>query len=282
MRHMTPPDRMEALATRPWVRLSERALGKARRVPTMLSEEEQKLYYWLTAFWAEGRGATVDLGCFAGGSTARLAEGHRTAGHAAKVHGFDRFTADETAKRRVLYAQTIAPFDGHDILPLTRTLLTPWRDQVRLHRGEIDQMAWTGGPIELLVMDASKAAVTGDAMAETFFPYLLPGASLVISQDYLHWSQPWVPAQMDALSAFFRPVAHAPRDTVIFACERVPDRAALEAARIAGLDDAALDAHLSNAEAQVSDWGLAPRFADMRAALAANPGKRRAHLFVRP
>jgi hypothetical protein len=278
----SPPDRTEALAARPWVRLLERALGPARDVPTMLSPEEQKLYYWLAAFWAEGAGAIVDLGCFAGGSTARLAEGARVARHGAGLHAFDRFTADEAVKQAILYRQGVKRFDGEDILPLARSLLAPWGDAVTFHRGEIDRMGWDGGPIELLVMDASKAAETGDAMAATFFPHLIAGRSLVVSQDYLHWSQPWVPGQMEALAECFRPVAHAPRDTVVFLCERVPDAAALNAARMAGLDDAALDAHLAAAGARVAPWGLTPRLEEMRAALAANPGKRRAFQFRRP
>ena len=276
------PDRMEALAARPWTRLLDRALGPARDVPTMLSVEEQKLYYWLAAFWAEGAGAVVDLGCFAGGSTARLAEGARVAGHGGAVHAFDRFTADESAKARILHPQGVPAFEGTDILPLARRLLAPWEGRVTLHRGEIEAANWAAGPIELLVMDASKTAATGDAMAGIFFPHLIAGRSLIVQQDYLHWSQPWVPAQMEALAEFVRPVAHAPRDTVVFLVERVPDATALAAARIADLDDAALDAHLASAAARLEGFGLAPRLAEMRAALAANPGERRAFAFTRP
>lgn len=276
------PDRTEACAARPWMRLLDRALGPSRDVPTMLSVEEQKLYYWLAAFWAEGAGAIVDLGCFAGGSTARLAEGRRAAGHGGAVHAFDRFTADETAKRGILYPQGVPAFEGPDILPLARRLLAPWEGLVSLHRGEIDAADWAEGPIEVLVMDASKTAATGDAMAGIFFPHLIAGRSLIVQQDYLHWSQPWVPAQMEALAKCVRPVAHAPRDTVVFLVEQVPDDGALSAARIAGLEDTALDAHLAAAEARLGRFGLAPRLAETRAALAANPGERRAFAFRRP
>lgn len=282
MEESAPPDRTAAFAARPWARLLERVLGHAADVPTMLSMEEQKLYYWLTAFWAEGAGEIVDLGCFAGGSTARLAEGQRVAGRARGVHAFDRFTAGEEVKAQILYAQGLAPFEGEDILPLARDLLRPWAPTVTFHRGEIDRMTWEGGPIEILVMDASKAAETGDRMAEIFFPHLIPGQSLLVQQDYLHWSQPWVPAQMERLAAHFRPLAHAERDTMVFLCETVPSAAQLEAARTAAMEDTALDASLASAEARFADWGLAPRLADMRAGLAANPGKRRAYQFKRP
>jgi hypothetical protein len=87
---------------------------------------------------------------------------------------------------------------------------------------------------------------------------------------------------MEALAEFVRPVAHAPRDTVVFLVERVPDADALEAARMAGLSDDVLDDHLATAATRVDDFGLAPRLAETRAALAANPGERRAFAFTRP
>ncbi|MEM9247895.1 MAG: hypothetical protein AAGB05_04255 [Pseudomonadota bacterium] len=276
------PDRTAALETRPWTRLLERALGTARTVPTMLSSEEQKLYYWLTAFWAEGAGEIVDLGCFAGGSTARLAEGHRVAGLRTGLHAYDRFTAKEDVKASVLYPQGIEPFEGEDILPLAERLLSPWAPRITFHRGEIDQHTWSDGPIELLVLDASKTAATGDAMAEIFFPHLVPGQSLVVQQDFLHWSQPWVPAQMEALSGCFRPLAHAPRDTMVFLCEHVPTAEHLASARVSALDDAALDHRLAAAQARYAGWSLSEPFEEMRAALAANPGERRAFAFVKP
>jgi hypothetical protein len=282
MNRPTLIDRTDALSARPWRRLIERALGPAHDVPTMLSTEEQKLYYWLTAFWAEGAGAIVDLGCFAGGSTARLAEGRRVAGLTPAIHAFDRFTADAHTKEAILYRQGVAPFDGDDILPLAQAALAPWAPDIVFHRGEIDRMDWQGGAIELLVMDASKTVESGDAMAATFFPHLVPGDSLVVQQDCLHWSQPWVPAQMERLGACFRPVAHAPRDTVVFLCERAPGAQELAAARIAPLDDAALDASLAAAGAWLAPLGLAGRIEQTRGSLAANPGKRRAFQFVKP
>lgn len=282
MKTATGTDRTEAFAARPWARLLERALGPATGVPTMLTAEEQKLYYWITAFWTEGTGDIVDLGCFAGGSTARLAEGQRAAGRARGVHAFDRFTAGAEVKQSILYEQGVAPFEGSDILPLAKSLLEPWAPAVTFHRGEIDRKRWSGGPIEVLVMDASKAAETGDRMAETFFPHLIAGASLLVQQDFLHWSQPWVPAQMERLAAHFRPLAHVERDTVVFLCEHTPTLPELRKASVAGLDDAALDAALVAAETRYTAWGLADRVADMRAGLAANPGKRRAHQFQRP
>ncbi|MFD0981209.1 class I SAM-dependent methyltransferase [Tropicimonas aquimaris] len=262
--------------------LMDRALGKARAVPTMLGAEEQRLYFWLAAFWAEGTGEIVDLGCFAGGSTARLAEGLDVSGHDARVHAFDRFTAGEDVKRSILYPQGITPFEGADILPLAQDLLAPWGDRIRFHRGEIDEMAWCGDPIELLIMDASKAADTMDRMAEAFLPHLVPGRSLLVQQDFLHWSQPWVPVQMERLSEFFTPLVHVPRDTLVFLCHRTPTRQDLCRSRTADLSDKDLLGYLEMAHERYADWGLAARLDETIRGLRANPGKRRAFQFRRP
>lgn len=260
------------------------ALGRSRLVPTMLTAQEQALYFWLTSQWAEGVGAVVDLGCFAGGSTARLAEGLRVAGLDSEVHAFDRFTAHEKAKQGLLYANGIAPFEGEDIFGLAQDLLAPWQDRVVLNRGEIETLGWDGGDIEILVMDASKEAAKMDRMAETFLPHLIPGRSLVVQQDFLHWSQPWVPVQMELLSGCFQPLAQVPRDSMVFLCTERPDAAALDAARTEALSDAQMFDLLKSAQSRcaASGWGLTDALEEMVLALLANPGKRAAHKFKRP
>ncbi|MDV7144994.1 hypothetical protein R3X27_20120 [Tropicimonas sp. TH_r6] len=250
----------------------------------MLTLQEQLLYFWLSAFWAEGAGEIVDLGCFAGGSTARLAEGAQAAGLKSGLHGFDRFTAHERAKEGLLYANGVAPFEGEDILPLARQLLAPWGKRITLHRGEIDQMTWAGGPIEILAMDASKRAETGDRMAASFLPHLIAGRSLLVQQDLLHWSQPWVVAQMELLSAYFRPLAHVERDTVVYLCVADPDPTAIAIAQTAELSDEEVFDLIKSAQARFASlgWGLTERLEQMVLGLLANPGQRAAHRFKRP
>jgi hypothetical protein len=248
----------------------------------MLSEEEQKLYFWLTAFWVQGAGAIVDLGCFAGGSTARLAEGLTVAGHMARLHAYDRFTADEATKHSILYAQGVPPFPDRNILGLTRSLLAPWAQSVALHPGEIESARWDDGPIEILLVDAAKSAASMDRMSETFLPNLIPGRSLLVHQDFLHWNQPWIAAQMEALNEFFVPVAAVPRDTIVFLCRRVPQAADVMDARTADLSDRRLTSLLLRARRRFASWRLGNRFADLQAAMAHNPGCRRAFQFERP
>ncbi|WP_424940986.1 hypothetical protein [Aliiroseovarius sp. S253] len=216
----------------PWKALDPALLAQAANVPTMLAPEEQQFYAWATSEWMQDKGAVVDLGCFAGGSTARLAAGHQHAGHTGLIHAYDRFGANEEVKTHILYKQGIAPFEGNNILELAIDLLTPWTERISLHPGQIEDQSWEEGPIEILVMDASKTVQTMDAMTRTFFPSLIPGRSLVVQQDYLFWRQPWIAIQMELLADYFVPVAHVPNNTMVFLNTKQIDGTALEHAAV--------------------------------------------------
>lgn len=266
----------------PWRAINRAEMEQALSVPTMLAQREQKLYYWLTSHWTQDIGAVVDLGCFVGGSTARLADGHIDAGKIHWVHAYDRFKADERTKTHELYRKGIAPFEGVDIYWLARDLLEPWEDRVTLHRGDIMTKTWDGSPIELLVMDAAKSTETTDGIAERFFPHLIPGQSLVVQQDYFHWRLPWIPVQMQLMKDWFRPVAFCPDDTVIFQNIRKVDDEALEVGRVSNLDDNAFVDCLTEVQPLARSWRKKQRIYRMKRAIKANPGVRTGHRMMDP
>ncbi len=271
-----PPDR-SAFDAAPWLDLPGSVLAPCSGVPTMLSPAEERLYWWLGAVWVQDAGAVVDLGCFLGGSTARLAEGLAVAGRRAPVIAFDRFRIATTQQRRFLDPAGLPRLEGNDSLPLVTRLLAPWADRLRTVRGELGPgLAWGDGPVEVLVVDIAKSAAAADALAAAFFPALLPGRSVVVQQDFLHHAQPWLPAQMALLGDAFEPVAHCPPDSVTFLCRRQVTADRLAAARIADAADATLAAALDAAAEQLGDWGLGPRIAAQAAALARTPGARSA------
>jgi hypothetical protein len=264
-------------AETPWRSFTPEMLGAAGAVPTMLAQEEQLFYYWLTRVWARGDGAVVDLGCFVGGSTARLAEGHRAAGLVGLIHAYD-----ERIKKKILYSAGIEPFEGEDTLPLAVRLLEPWTRAIELHPGPIEHQSWEGGPIELLVMDASKVVAHMDRMAEIFFPSLIPGRSLVVQQDYLHWANPWIAIQMARMRKWFKPVAHARKDTVAFLCIAPVGEEALAAGRVGDLTDVAMRQALFAARRHMRALGVAEGVKALIRVQKANPGVRSAHQLRRP
>ncbi|NNK67585.1 MAG: hypothetical protein HKO95_12725 [Rhodobacteraceae bacterium] len=279
MRQPAPMDARD-FKDQPWQWVEDEDLGPALAVPTMLSKQERRLYLWLAEDWAVGAGAIVDLGCFAGGSTAPLAEGCRRAGRTQPIHAYDRFRASENVKAAVLYSAGIAPFEGKDILPLTQRLLAPWEAEITLHPGDIKDQDWPSDPIEVLCVDAAKTAETADSIAAKYFPALIPGRSVVVQQDFLHWKVPWIPAQMERLADFFSPVATCPRDTVVYLCTRTPTREAVEEARLTGLRDRDLQDLLARARVRLRDFGVEDRLLRTAQALIRNPNMRRAKDFT--
>ena len=257
---------------KPWRNVDLPLLEATRSVPTMLAEAEQRLYHWLTANWFTGAGTIVELGCFAGGSTARLAEGLRVSGNDGHIHAFDRFTINESGKQQHLYPAGVPAFEGGDLLPVAQQLLEPWQAQITLHPGQIETQSWPGDPIELLVMDASKSAATTDRFAEMFYPSLIPGQALVVQQDYLHWKLPWIAAQMELMASCFTPVAFAPHHTIVFRCDAQVDANVLRAGRVSGLSDTQMTALLRGARKRLRDLGVAKKVVALIKSARANPG----------
>ena len=273
---------MNEIPENPWLDVDPDVLTATNHVPTMLSRQEQLLYHWITAHWAKGTGEIVDLGCYAGGSTARLAEGHRIARLTSKIHAYDLFRINLWGKKKNLYPAGVAPFEGDDLLPVAKSLLEPWSDRIELYPGKIEDRCWSGKEIEVLVMDASKNTFTTDRFAEIFFPSLIPGKSLVVQQDYLHWKQPWIAVQMERMAECFTPVAFAPPHTIVFLCQQKVDKAVLQRGRVMNLPFVDVIADLKSAEQRLS--GLAPGQGIKRLLKAAqdNPGIGKAMDMVNP
>lgn len=236
-------------AARPWSRVPKADLAPGLAVPSMLSDEEGQFYHWLGRR-AEGLGATIDLGAYAGGSAARLLSGLALSGRGYQVHAYDHFTSSRQAWARNLPQEPIPDHDEADILPIVCRHLAPWVERVTLHPGDIMDQRWTGDPVEILAVDAAKGSMLADHIAESFFPALVPGKSILVHQDYLMAIQPWLPTQMVMLADHFLPLARVAKDCVAFLCVGQVTPEALRQARTDGLTDVELIQRVR----QASDW----------------------------
>src|SRR5205814_9280033 len=140
-------------------------------------------------------GAIVDLGCFLGGTTIALADGlalNRRA-HRQQIHAYDLFTWNEGyeawAKETEL-AGRFAP--GESFLPEFLKRTEQWRDSISVHKEDLREARWAGGPIELLYIDAMKSPKVAGAIALNFFPHLIPGKSYIAHQDFPHYVTWWI------------------------------------------------------------------------------------------
>lgn len=287
-------DRIAAFSQKPWTKVTVEDLGQAALVPTMLKPDEQQYYFWLTRDWATGTGAVVDLGSFAGGSTACLAEGIARAGRDQLVFGYDKFVVEDYSVFRQRYddycksypanesphtPRPLPPLEGTDLTPIALFFLEFWRDRVTLKPGQIEDIGWNAGDIEVLVMDASKTAETMDQMSRQFFPHLVPGKSIVVQQDFLWWQQPWIAVQMEILADYFEPVAYVPRDSVSFLYKKAIPSDVLEGLSVAGLSDKDFISNLRAMKQRLKGFPVDAAMRRLLASVRANPTERKAFRF---
>lgn len=271
-----------SLTERPWQQIDAATLARAAHVPTMLGPEVQQLYYWLAREAVGGEGAIADLGSFVGGSAARLVLGMIDGGRRGRVHLFDRFTADERVKARLLYPAGIPVFEGEDALHVAKALLAPFADRLRFHRGDVVTKTWpeNAGPIALMTLDICKLPGVSDIVAQRFLPHLRKGA-VIVQKDFAAWDQPWTCAQTLLLTDWLEPLVRV-EDSLVLRCERVPTAEGLRGATIEDLDDATLIAALRQAQRAFADQEVEAQLDVMIEAVRLNPGIRAPWLMTHP
>lgn len=158
--------------------------------PPMLVPEELRFLVWLTQSVFEGWGAVVDLGPWLGSSTCALAEGLRRKGRRERIRAFDNFVW----RRDYMERHYPADLPDHaDFRFLFERFTRPYADLVEAHTVDLHTYRWNGGPIEILFVDAAKDWELTNNILASFGRALVPGKSLVVLQDYQHWSTYFLP-----------------------------------------------------------------------------------------
>jgi hypothetical protein len=192
-------DRLAYLVRRPWrdVSLPPDAVG----IPTMLSKTERKLLYTLARDYASGEGAIVDAGCFLGGSTAALLAGVRDRGDAwtgPPVTSYDLFEVEQYTLPK-FFADDPKMRAGDSFRPRFDANVSGFTVPHEVREGDIVELGWRGGPIDVLFLDVLKSVEINDAVLREFFPSLVPGRSVIVQQDYGWGGMPWIPIGMEAM-----------------------------------------------------------------------------------
>jgi hypothetical protein len=191
-----------------------------RRYPTMLTREEMRMLAWLAQHLAVA-GDIADLGCFLGGSSVSLAHGVVQSKAERRVFSYDRFAIDERLKFQFLYQRGHGFYPDTDTLPLFAKLTRGFAGTITAVQGDIRAQAWPAGPIALLFVDLSKTTEINDHILTHFFTALEPG-SIVVQQDFLYFSNPWLYPTMRRLEGAIEMLAHTEDHSVIFGVRRKP------------------------------------------------------------
>jgi hypothetical protein len=192
-------DRLRDLIRRPWrdVVLPADAVG----IPTMLSKAERRLLYSLARDYAAGDAAIVDAGCFLGGSTAALLAGvrdHEQPWSGPPVESYDLFRVEAYTVPKFFAGEHTARV-GDSFRPRYDAHIARFEVPHVAHEGDITEIGWSGGSIEVLFLDVLKAWEINDAVLRDFFPSLVPGRSVIVQQDYGYGDTPWIPITMELL-----------------------------------------------------------------------------------
>ncbi len=162
---------------------AEVALPPLADVPGMISPADCRYLFWLTSRQYCGLGEVVEVGPWLGRSTLHLAAGLLAAGYDDALHCFDQFIWRRNFNAKVSFQLK----EGADFLPLFERHVRPVYPKVKVSRQALRDLVWHGGPIEILFLDAPKELSDISATLATFAESLIPGVSLVVMQDYLHW-----------------------------------------------------------------------------------------------
>src|SRR5262249_46268038 len=136
-------------------------------IPAMICQPEKNYYYWLAANHAPGVGDVVEFGTWLGSITAHLSAGlgGRT------LHCYDHFIwADHYNPKADVQLE-----HGEDFTDLFLRNMERYGANVVVHKAKMKDIAWDGGPIELLVLDAPKQASDMARLLGVFGPSLIPG-----------------------------------------------------------------------------------------------------------
>lgn len=179
---------------RPW---SDIDLALTPQLPAMLGAEEQQFLHWLGQ--QNRGGAIVDLGAFLGASAACMSAGASSVNGSDPLYSYDLFT----------YGPWCEPFgmgdgwtDGEDTAKFVRGLLWPWRERIRLVKGDIVAQTWEHGGIDALFVDFTQNWTHHNHVCRAFLPHLRLGGILA-HQDYVYVLCYWLHVFMERYADHF-------------------------------------------------------------------------------
>ena len=188
----------------PWLLVTPPA--DVLHIMTMLSAAERALLYWLARDYYSGAGKIIDGGCFLGGSTLALGRGLLDGGHGGKeplIYVYDLFVTESYMAEMYFAAAGLPYREGDSYRPLFDRNTLAVASLLQVNQGDIQQIRWTGEPIEILSINVSKHWSINDVLLTDFFSCLIPGRSAVVQQDFVFQWCPWVAVTMEYFAEYF-------------------------------------------------------------------------------
>ena len=203
--------RLEVRSDSPWRQFGVDA-NAINPISSMITSDESLYLHWLARECYRGEGEIVDAGCLLGGATVSLACGleanHHVANKAGRIHSYDLFKFWEGFRGHILPNDTSLN-QGESLLPLFMQNIEPYRKFIQVEPGNISHKPWGAGPIEIFFIDLDKDWGIHNHLMREFFPWLIPGRSIIVQQDWFHYGCWWIHLTMQHLQEYFE-VLHNP------------------------------------------------------------------------
>jgi len=208
-----------------------------------------------------------DLGAFLGGSTVSLADGLVAAGHQGDlIHSYDFFRATRRVWEEYM-GESGRPWpETGDMMSVVFEMLQDYDQLITFYPGDVMKSPVPDGPIEICFVDISKTAEINDHIIANYFTKLIPGKSIVIQQDYFHFSPLWDIVTMEVLKDYFTPIGYTEEFSALFLYTRELDAEAIERAHSRNFTR---DQFVSNIKTASRHWPYAKQKADLYLALQA-------------
>lgn len=164
----------------------------------MTSSQEQTYFIECASSAYTGKGEIVDLGCWLGSTTISLVKGLRKNPNLddpkeRKVHAYDLFRWHPTMESIVVGTSLEGRFEeGDSLLDEFKRRTSRWSDSIQVYQGDVCETGWSGGPIELLLVDVMKTWKVAEGVVKHFYPSLIPRESILIHQDFAHYWTSWI------------------------------------------------------------------------------------------
>ncbi len=191
---------------------SETELPAGIPVIQAMSTEPERRYFYSLASRHSGQGSIVEIGPWLGASTAYIAAGLRDSRVPAIFHVYDQFAWRRGAGVKWIDDKRA---NGESFLEEFKGNLGPLAELVQAHQVGISEMTWDGAPVELLFLDAPKRLREISKVLTLFGPALLPGVSIMVWQDFLHFPSFEIPAALSRLKGRIEPIHAVKRGTTL-------------------------------------------------------------------
>jgi hypothetical protein len=94
--------------------------------------------------------------------------------------------------------------------------VAPSSRHIEVREGDACAWGWSGEPIEVLFLDMVKTWPLNDLVLDKYFPFLIPGHSVIVQQDYLWGYAPWIQKTMELLEPSVAILDSMPKGSVAY------------------------------------------------------------------